>query len=77
MAPRRVLQVELYKSAPRGSHYYTFMLVLIALLELCWIQGGQLAQGRCSLGETCDVMMGKSKYFHEFNLSNSEWGMLF
>ena len=22
--------------------------------------------GRCSLGETCDVMMDKSKYFHEF-----------
>ncbi len=23
-------------------------------------------KGRCSLGETCDVMMDKSKYFHEF-----------
>ncbi len=26
------LQVELYKSAPSGSHSYTFMLVMIALL---------------------------------------------
>ena len=40
----------------KSGHYQSGGFVCVSV-----IRG---LMGRCSLGETCDVMMDKSKYFH-------------
>ncbi len=43
--------------------FYRICLKTADRTEMSWFD---IHVGRCSLGETCDVMMDKSKYFHQF-----------